>query len=252
MPIVFNRDLTPTERGAAYPLGAYGSSLRKERAFMPVFSSVLCAVLPFLGFCLVWYRLRCLDRQVGRLEEISVYDQTTGLRSGRLFESECAILCRGPSPVAVLLVDLDDFRRYNRGGYREEGDRVLTLAARVLSESLRRRADRLYRLHTAGDEFVVFFAVETAREAYRQAERLRAALAGVKVPASVGIAFAEGSTVRDPARLLSLAASNKDAAKNRGGNTVFPPDEPPPSAVVTHANTDDFTGMIHMGAAVHP
>jgi diguanylate cyclase (GGDEF)-like protein len=217
---------------------------------MPFFSSVLCALLPFLGFCLVWYRLRCLDRQVGRLEEISVYDPMTGLRSGRLFESECSILCRGPSPVAVLLVDLDDFRRYNRGGYREEGDRALKLAARVLSESLRRRADRLYRLHTAGDEFVIFFSVETARDAYRQAERLRGALATAKVPGSIGIAFAEGSTVRDPARLLSLAGSNKDAAKNRGGNTVFPPDEPPPSAVVAKAITDDFAGPIHVGAAV--
>ena len=199
---------------------------------MPLVSSVLCSLLPFLGFCLVWYRLCCLDQQVGRLEEISVFDPMTGLRSGRLFESECAILCRGPSPVAVLLVDLDDFRRYNRDGYREEGDRALKLAARVLSESLRRRADRLYRLHTAGDEFVIFFSVETARDAYRQAERLRGALAAAKVPGSVGIAFAEGSTHRDPAQLLRLATTNKDAAKNRGGNFVFPPpDEPPPPPV---------------------
>jgi hypothetical protein len=51
---------------------------------MSTWSSVLCALFPFLGFCLVWYRLRSLDRQVGRLEEISVYDPMTGLRSGRL------------------------------------------------------------------------------------------------------------------------------------------------------------------------
>ena len=215
---------------------------------MSTWSSVLCALFPFLGFCLVWYRLRSLVRQVGRLEEISVYDPMTGLRSGRLFESECAILCRGPSPVAVLLIDLDNFRRYNDGGYREEGDRALKLAARVLSESLQRRADRLYRLHTAGDEFVTFFAVETAREAYGQAERLRLKLAAAKVPGSVGIAFAEGSTFRDPARLLSLATTNKNAAKNRGGNSVFPPDEPPPGAVVTAL--DDFSGPIFVGGPV--
>lgn len=219
---------------------------------MPVVSSVLCALPPFLGFCLVWYRLRSLDRQVGRLEEISVYDPLTGLRSGRLFESECAILCRGPSPVAVLLIDLDNFRRYNEGGYREEGDRALNLAARVLLDSLRRRADRLYRLHTAGDEFVCFFAVETARDAYRQAERLRAALAAAKVPGSIGIAFAEGSTVRDPAKLLSLAATNKNAAKLRGGDSVFPPDEPPPSAVVTAPIQDDFAAPIWVGGPVTP
>lgn len=195
-------------------------------------SSLLCALVPLLGFCLVWYRLRCLNQQVGRLEEVSVYDPLTGLRSGRLFESECSILCRGPCPVAVLLIDLDNFRRYNDGGYREEGDRAIKLAARVLSEKLRRQADRIYRLHTAGDEFVLFFAVETSRDAYRQAERLREALASVNVPCSVGIAFAEGSTTRDPAQLLRLATTNKNIAKKRGGNTVYPPDEPPPSSVL--------------------
>ena len=115
MPIVFNSGPNPNRTGAAYPLGAYGSVCAK-RAFMPVFSSVLCAVLPFS----VSFGIGCavLIGKVGRLEEISVYDQTTGLRSGRLFESGVRSSVVGLSPVAVLLVDLDDFRRYNRGGYR--------------------------------------------------------------------------------------------------------------------------------------
>lgn len=103
---------------------------------------------------------------------MSVFDSLTGLRAGGLFESECAILCRGPSPIAVLLIDLDNFRRFNDKGYREEGDRALKLAAQVLPEKLRRRADRLYRLHTAGDDFVALFSVEGPRQAHRQAERL--------------------------------------------------------------------------------
>jgi diguanylate cyclase (GGDEF)-like protein len=218
---------------------------------MPSFSSVLCALLPFMAFCLVWYRLVRLDRQVRRLEEISVYEPMTGLLSGRLFESECSVHCRGSSPVAVLLIDLDDFRRFNRDGYREHGDRALKLAARVVSETLR-RGDRLYRLHTAGDEFVCFFTVKTARAAYHQAERLRAALCAAEVPACIGVAFADGSTVRDPSALLRIAASNKDAAKSRGGNAVFPPDEPPPTAVVTAPIDDDFTAPIWVGGPVTP
>ena len=211
-------------------------------------SSLICALVPLLGFCLVWYRLRCLNQQVGRLEEVSVYDPLTGLRSGRLFESECSILCRGPCPVAVLLIDLDNFRRFNEGGYREEGDRAITLAARVLSEKLRRQADRIYRLHTAGDEFVLFFAVETSRDAYRQADRLREALASVNVPCSVGIAFAEGSTTRDPAQLLRLATTNKNIAKKRGGgNTVYPPDEPPSSPVLAEV-IDHWAPPIRLSA----
>lgn len=203
---------------------------------MPSLSS-LCCVLPSLGCFFLWLRLRRLGWQVGRLEEISVYDPQTGLRSGRLFENECAILCRGPNPVAVLLIDLDDFRRYNERGYREAGDQALKKAADVLSKTLR-KADRLYRLHTAGDEFVCCFAVRTARDAYRQAERLRGALSVAQIPGSVGIAFAKTAEKRDPAHLLQIAAQNKDEAKKQGGNAIFPtPDDPPVARLPT---PDDF------------
>jgi len=221
---------------------------------MSSWSLLLLVLLPFAGFCLVWYRLRGIDEQVGKLEAVSVYDPLTGLRSGRLFESECAILCRSPSPIAVLLIDLDDFRRFNDRGYREEGDRVLKRAAQVLSEKLRRRADRLYRLHTAGDEFVLFLAVETARQAHQQAERLRAALSSVKTPCSIGLAYADDQISRDPAQLLRLATTNKNAAKKRGGNCVFPPpDEPPPPPVpVSVERSRPYLVTAHAGSGGRP
>lgn len=194
---------------------------RRKGPLMPSFSAVFCVLFSIFGFCFVCYRLHCHDRRFACLEQLSLYDPLTGLRSGRLFETDCAILCRGASPIAVLLIDLDDFRQYNLRGYREEGDRALRRAATVLTEHLRRQADRLYRLHTAGDEFVCFFAVKTASEAQQQAERLRVALASVKVPGSIGIAFDASSGVRDPAKLLNQAAQNKDLAKQRGGNAIY-------------------------------
>ncbi|HNO69448.1 MAG TPA: GGDEF domain-containing protein, partial [Pseudomonadota bacterium] len=219
------------ERGAAYPLGAYGSSLRIVRDGVSAFSSVLCVLPPCLGFCCVWYRLR-------RLEDRSSRDYQTGLRSGRLFDDDAAMLCRSSAAVAVLLVDLDNFRRFNQAGYREEGDRALLTAAQVLKENLRRQADRLYRMHTAGDEFLILLTVDSFREAHRQAERLRVALERAALPACIGIAFADASGSREPARLLRLATINKDTAKKSGGNAVFPPEEPPTASaplVVSHA-----------------
>ena len=68
-------------------------------------------------------------RRVRRLEVLSVHDWQTGLRSGRLYDDDAALLCRSSCKVAVLLIDLDDFRRFNERGYREEGDRALQTVA---------------------------------------------------------------------------------------------------------------------------
>ena len=149
----------------------------------------------------------------------------------------------------MLLIDLDDFRRFNERGYREEGDRALQTVAQVLKESLQRAADRVYRMHSAGDEFIVVITVEDFREAFQQAERLRRAIELASVPGSVGIAYAEPSTHRSPAQLLRLATTNKNAAKQRGGNCVYPlPEEPPPISVESQGEpiATEPTGMVVM------
>lgn len=174
-------------------------------------------------------------RRVRRLEVLSAYDAQTGLRSGRLYDDDAALLSRSSCSVAVLLIDLDDFRRFNDRGYREAGDRALQTVAQVLKESLQRAADRIYRLHTAGDEFVVLLTVESFAEAFRQADRLRRAIELASVPGSIGIAYAEPSPQRNPAQLLRLATTNKNAAKQRGGNCVYPlPEQPSPPSVESH------------------
>lgn len=186
-------------------------------------------------------------RRVRRLEVLSTHDAQTGLRSGRLYDDDAALLCRSSCHVAVLLIDLDDFRRFNERGYREEGDRALQTVAQVLNESLQRASDRIYRLHSAGDEFIVVITVEDFREAFRQGERLRRAIELASVPGSIGIAYAEPSTQRSPAQLLRLATTNKNAAKQRGGNCVYPlPEESPPISVESQVEPipTERTGMV--------
>ena len=46
-------------------------------------------------------------RRVRRLEVLSIHDAQTGLRSGRLYDDDAALLCRSSCKVAVLLIDLD-------------------------------------------------------------------------------------------------------------------------------------------------
>ena len=218
-------------------------------AFMDWIPSLWGGVLSCAGFSLCWYRVRALERQVGSLENLSYFDYQTGLRSGRLFEDDAELICRSPSPIALLLIDLDDFAANNRDGYREGGDEKLRQAARIISTVLHRKADRIYRMHCAGDEFLVLLTPRRIREAFAQAERLRQALSRARVPACIGIGFGEGSTPRDPRSLLRLATTHKDVAKRQPGkNSIYPKAPPEPTAAPLPVDWANETTSIHVGS----
>ncbi len=139
-------------------------------------------------------------------------DPLTGLRSGRMLDGDVDLLSRS-GPVALLLVDLDDFRRFNELGYREGGDRALVSATQRMMASLRRRADRVYRLHTAGDEFAALMSIRDERQALITAQRLCVALRDNGTPASIGVAYCDGSTDPRACELLADASANKEKAK---------------------------------------
>ena len=193
---------------------------------MPTFAWLLGSFAVAGGFSLCWYRLRRLERTVLRLEDRSAYDYETGLRSGRLFEDDAAVLCRSGCRLAVLLIEVAD------------AEKLLT-AAHALQKSLVRHSDRLYRC--GSESFLVLLTVDDAAAAHRQAHRLRAALESVQVDGCIGIAFAdpdapdtERHNRRTAARLQTLAATNLAAAKKRPQHRIYPPLLPPndPPAVV--------------------
>ena len=195
----------------------------------------------------VWYSLvgafigalpsLLLSRRLLRLERLSMQDPLTGLRSGRMLDGDVDLLSRS-GPVALLLVDLDDFRRFNELGYREGGDRALVSATQRMMASLRRRADRVYRLHTAGDEFAALMSIRDERQALITAQRLCVALRDNGTPASIGVACCDGSTDPRACELLADASANKEKAKKAGKNRVYPSpfdDGPPPPPIAVAA-----------------
>ena len=129
----------------------------------------------------------------------------------------------GPGSIALLTVDLDDFKRVNDTYGHAAGDELLVAVA----ERLRTAAEPLgLAARFGGDEFAVLYPTVTgADEATALAEALSAALAApirltdatVTDGASIGVALHRpGSSHRDLLRRADLAMySAKTEGKNR-------------------------------------
>ena len=100
------------------------------------------------------------------------------------------------SPLALALLDLDNFKRINDSHGHQTGDEVLRrLASRLLSSV--RTDDEICRL--GGDEFLVLMADTDAAIATRVAERIRQAITNTAVPTRDGtipISVSVGCTIR--------------------------------------------------------
>lgn len=155
-------------------------------------------------------------------------DALTGLLNRRAIEEEGAravALCAGTRlPCAVLVLDLDHFKRINDAHGHLAGDEALRHFARLVGPSLR-RTDVFGRL--GGEEFVAVMPGADAAEARGAAERLRqlvvetpSVVGGTTIPLSVSIGVAWGAGESFDA-LVSRADDALYRAKDGGRNRVI-------------------------------
>ncbi|MHB1846857.1 MAG: diguanylate cyclase [Deltaproteobacteria bacterium] len=165
-----------------------------------------------------------------KLEELSVTDALTGLHNrgffDRRFDYEFARAKRYRSSLAVLMMDIDHFKRLNDNHGHQFGDHVLQGVAKALSGCLR-DVDTLARY--GGEEMVALLPETPHAEVAQVAERVRAAVEGaqfvdggarVRVTISVGAALYPNAVVGSPADLLKLADDALYRAKEGGRNCV--------------------------------
>jgi diguanylate cyclase (GGDEF)-like protein/PAS domain S-box-containing protein len=159
-----------------------------------------------------------------QLKHQAFHDSLTGLANRALFtdrvEHALARLGRGPTSLAVLFVDLDDFKTVNDSLGHAAGDELLVAVSRRLQAGLR-PADTAARL--GGDEFGVLLEdveLMTAKEiASRLLEGLRPPFRfrgeDLSVQASIGIAIRQGRN-QSGSELLRNADVAMYSAKERG------------------------------------
>jgi diguanylate cyclase (GGDEF)-like protein len=166
------------------------------------------------------------------LAEQARTDELTGLFNRRHFHerlaAELARAQRDESPVGLVLLDVDDFKRVNDVHGHPIGDQVLVAFGEVLSAHVR-AGDVICR--SGGEEFAVILPDADEAEAARAAERLVAAVRGAEwsvagpITASAGVAVAprDAMTV---ATLFKAADECLLAAKAQGKDRVVLPSSP--------------------------
>ncbi len=155
--------------------------------------------------------------------KLAYADPLTGLPNRRVLElflrQEFAGIARG-RPSAIILLDIDDFKRINDSEGHQAGDEVLRAVARALEISTR-RSDLSGRF--GGDEFLALLPGETVKGALIFADRVLEMVAEryrdfpIPVTMSCGIAVSNSHT-KDQNDLLQAADIALYSAKQEGGN----------------------------------
>ena len=97
-------------------------------------------------------------------------DALTGLRNHGAFQRELGAAVEAGRPFALLMLDLDDFKRFNDAKGHPAGDGLLVEIATVMARATR-ESDRLYRY--GGDEFAAVLPGADRVVAHEVAERIR-------------------------------------------------------------------------------
>ncbi len=160
-----------------------------------------------------------------RLKSLVTVDGLTEIKNHRAFqeqlEAEWNAAMRHGTPVALIMLDIDDFKRYNDTFGHPAGDEVLKTAGKLL-EQLARGEDCVARY--GGEEFVIILPQTDADGALILAERYREAFEQWSWPhrcvtASVGVA-ATRAEVSNAQELLNQADRALYRAKLSGRNRV--------------------------------
>lgn len=164
-----------------------------------------------------------------KLQRYALIDQLTGLqnrRAGMESLTQAWSVCeRSGEPVTMMMIDIDRFKEVNDTYGHAVGDQVLVEVARVM-RSAARKEDAVCRM--GGEEFLVICRNADLKSSLCAAERLRKAIAELKVgvdhallgvTVSIGVACKEDG-MADPGTLVNAADKALYVAKAKGRDRI--------------------------------
>ncbi|MEO5697674.1 MAG: GGDEF domain-containing protein, partial [Burkholderiaceae bacterium] len=161
-------------------------------------------------------RVNQLEGEMKRLSDEVSTDQLTQIANRRglmmAFEIERARMERSGEPLAIGLLDIDNFKRLNDELGHSAGDEALKSLAAVVSKTLR-PTDRIARY--GGEEFVVLLPATGAEEGQQILTRLQRSLTGglfMHKDKNVFVTFSAGVTLYSLAERIEEALERADQA----------------------------------------
>ena len=176
--------------------------------------------------------LTVIGRQHGALQTLATTDALTGLMNRREImvtgEEEVARAVRYHTPLSLMMLDIDHFKRVNDTWGHPTGDRVIQALAQAML-SVVREHDVVGRY--GGEEFLILLPHTDAQAVNTVAERLRALVESntqvlsdqgetVRFTVSIGVAT-QTDKAESLSRLIALADNALYQAKAEGRNRVI-------------------------------
>lgn len=175
--------------------------------------------------------IRRLETEKNNAQQSAITDGLTGIPNRRYFDEtldkELFRLKRTGSPLALIMIDIDHFKKYNDRYGHVAGDECLKLVAEAIRSNIGRAPD--FAARYGGEEFAVVMPDTDIKGAAFVAERLRHSVEDLliqhedsdtapHVTISLGVASVYPETTGSPGILIKLADEALYEAKNSGRN----------------------------------
>lgn len=191
------------------------------------FLSINLLAVIFIAFGLIVMSQDSLRRD---LERLASYDALTGVLTRRvildLLDKSMAKVSRTGRPVAVMMIDLDHFKRVNDSYGHRVGDSVLTQVIAAVERVLRKDT---YIGRYGGEEFLIVMPDTTHEQLLEVSERIRQAAASTIIrheQSNIHCTISIGALIIDTANVdsltdpVTLADRALYQAKQQGRNKV--------------------------------
>lgn len=174
-----------------------------------------------------------LHKSNQKLKQLALCDPLTQVFNRRYFDWQLHLewrrLKRIPSPLSLIMCDVDCFKIYNDTYGHQQGDECLRQLAQTISLITKRPADVVARY--GGEEFVVVLPHTSLEGAILVAEEIRAKVKELNIPhlnsavnsvvtISVGVASTTPNLEDNPSLLVEAADQALYLAKNRGRDCI--------------------------------
>ena len=203
----------------------------RRYSYEPLSVAIVLLAYPTLAYGMYVFT-RTNEANIRIISRLSHTDSLTKTYNRQLFEELFVNMFnrarRGNEPLAVYMIDIDHFKKYNDNYGHIAGDRALKQVADVIRSSARRASDLVFRY--GGEEFCVVSSGVSSRDAQfiaqsiidgvRELNTPHASGENGKLTVSIGLTYAHGLDGFDTESLLRRADRALYAAKTGGRDRI--------------------------------